>query len=113
MAYDEGMAQLLRDDLGARPGVEERKMFGGLCFMLDGHMLCGVHGDKYEGGGLMFRVGKPRVEAALAVPGTAPMNFTGRVMGGMVDAFDEGLEDANRQRLLALAMENVAGLPPK
>ena len=112
MAYDEGLAQLLREDIGPRPGLAERRMFGGLCFMLDGHMLCGVYGAA-NGGHAMYRVGKPRAEAALAVPGTAPMALTGRSMGGIVDADGPALEDDNRARLLALALENVASLPPK
>ncbi|HEX9859375.1 MAG TPA: TfoX/Sxy family protein, partial [Paracoccaceae bacterium] len=66
MAWDEGLAQLLRDDLAADPAggaVTEKKMFGGLAFLLHGHMVCGIHK-----GGAMFRVGKPNEAAALAVP---------------------------------------------
>ena len=112
MAYDEGLAQLLRDDLGPRPGLTETRMFGGLCFLLDGHMLCGVYAEK-NGGHAMYRVGKSRTEAALALPGTAPMALTGRPMGGVIDADGEALEDGTRLRLLALALENVASLPPR
>ena len=61
MAYDEGLAELMRGDLAGVPGITEKKMFGGLCFLLDGNMLCGVH----KGGG-MFRVGKDNEAAALA-----------------------------------------------
>ena len=59
MAYDEGLAEILRSDLAEEDGVEEKRMFGGLCFMLHGHMLCGVHKD-----GGMFRVGKDRAVVA-------------------------------------------------
>ena len=60
MAYDDGLAELLREDLAdIATRIEEKRMFGGLCFMLDGHMLCGVH----KGGG-MFRVGKDNEEEA-------------------------------------------------
>jgi hypothetical protein len=52
MAYDPGLAQILRDALGGWP-VTEKKMFGGLAFLLNGHMVCGVHS-----GGAMVRVGK-------------------------------------------------------
>lgn len=69
MAYDEGLAELLRADLAEIPGIEEKRMFGGLAFMKDGHMLCGVH----KGGG-MFRVGKPRHAEALAIEGQARCN---------------------------------------
>ena len=59
-------------------------MFGGLCFMLNGNMLCGV---AKEGG--MARVGKENEAAALELPGIEPLSFTGRKMGGMVDVNPE------------------------
>ena len=109
MAYDEGLAELLRNDLADRVGVVEKRMFGGLCFTLDGHMLCGVH----KGGG-MFRVGKDRHAQALTVDGAGPMAFTGRPMGGMVDVTDDAMaDDIRRGQLMTLAMENVSSLPPK
>lgn len=84
-------------------------MFGGLCFMLDGHMLCGVH----KGGG-MFRVGKSRAAEALAIDGVSEMAFTGRKMGGLVDVTDDAMsDDARRGQLLALARANVDSLPPR
>ncbi len=109
MAHDEGLAEMMRDDLAEQPGITERRMFGGLAFMLHGHMVCGVHRD-----GAMFRVGKPREAEARAIPGTGPMEFTGRPMGGMVAADAEAMaDDHRRQRLLALALANAASLPPK
>ncbi len=66
MPYDPGLAQLFRDDLAHLP-LTEKKMFGGLCFMVHGHMVGGVHK-----GGAMVRVGKPNEAAALAMPGTGP-----------------------------------------
>ncbi|WP_343078821.1 TfoX/Sxy family protein [Ostreiculturibacter nitratireducens] len=108
MAYDEGLAQLMRDDLAGEE-VSERRMFGGLAFLLNGHMLCGVHR-----GGAMFRVGKPNEAAALAIPGAAPMMFTGKPMGGMVDFSDEATaDDALRGKVMALALSFVKSLPPK
>lgn len=109
MAYDEGLAELLRDELGDLPGLSEKKMFGGLCFLQFGNMICGVHKD-----GAMFRVGKPRQAEAMAIKGARPMDFTGRVMGGFVDVSDEAVaDDAARRNWMRLALENVAGLPPK
>lgn len=109
MAYDEGLAEILRADLAGHPNIEERRMFGGLCFMKDGHMLCGVH----KGGG-MFRVGKPRHEAALAVEGASPMRFTGRPMGGLVEVTEAAMaDDKRRGRWMALALQNVAELGPR
>jgi TfoX/Sxy family transcriptional regulator of competence genes len=109
LAYDEGMAQIMRDALTDTGGVAEKNMFGGICFMLNGNMLCGVH----KGGG-MFRVGKDNEAAALAVKGAGPLTFTKRKMGGMVDVTDEAIEgDASRDRLMALALDFVGGLPAK
>ncbi len=108
MAWDEGLAQLMRDDLADEP-VAEKKMFGGLAFLLGGHMVCGIHK-----GGAMFRVGKPNAAAALAVPGAGPMMFTGKPMAGMIDLSDEATaDDRRRGRLMALALGFVKSLPPK
>lgn len=108
MAYDSGLAQLLRDDLAGMP-VVERKMFGGLAFLLNGHMVCGIHK-----GGAMFRVGKPNAVAAQAIDGVSPMLFTGRPMVGMVDCSDEACaDDARRGQLMAMALGFVRGLAPK
>ena len=109
MAYDEGLVELLRGDLAKVSGVSEKKMFGGLCFIVNGNMLCGVH----KGGG-MFRVGKANHAEALAVEGAQPMAFTGRPMGGMVDVDDDAMaDDARRGALMRLAMEFVGALPAK
>lgn len=109
MAYDEGLAQILRDDLAETDGVSERKMFGGIAFMLNGNMLCGVH----SGGG-MFRVGKDSEKEALSIKGAGPMTFTGRKMGGMIDMTEDDITDDNsRAKVMALAKEFVYGLPAK
>ncbi|MBF9029936.1 hypothetical protein HKCCE3408_05990 [Rhodobacterales bacterium HKCCE3408] len=113
MAFDPGMADQMRDDLaalGAEPTrLTERKMFGGLCFQLSGNMICGVHK-----GGAMFRVGKPAEAEALAIPGAAPLSFTGRPMGGMVECdMDAFADDDARLALTRLALANAAALPPK
>ena len=109
MPYDESLAEILRADLADLPRLEEKRMFGGLCFMVEGHMLCGVH----KGGG-MFRVGKPREDAALAIDGVTEMAFTGRKMGGFVEVSDDAMaDDKKRARLIALALENLRGLPPR
>lgn len=109
MAYDAGLAELMRGDLGEVAGVTEKTMFGGIAFLLDGNMVCGVHP-----GGAMFRVGKPNDAAALAITGVRPMDFSGRKMGGFVDVDSATMaEDAARARLLALALGFVRSLPPK
>jgi hypothetical protein len=109
MAYDEGLAEILRSDLAELSGIGEKRMFGGLAFILHGNMLCGVH----PGGG-MFRVGKDNEQFALAVPGVRPMEFTGRRMGGFVEVDDDALsDDTSRGRVMALALDFVRSLPAK
>ncbi len=73
MAYDEGLAQRIRKALDDRPGIAERKMFGGLCFGLNGNMACGVTGDE-----LMVRVGPDGHADALKRPHACKRDFTGR-----------------------------------
>lgn len=109
MAHDPGMAEQMRSDLGAPEGLSERRMFGGLCFMLHGHMVCGVHKD-----GAMYRVGKAAEADALALDGVAPLSFTGRRMGGMVETDLDGFaDDEVRAALTALALDHARSLPPK
>jgi len=109
MAYDDGLAELLRNDLVDHSGIVEKRMFGGLCFLWNGNMLCGVH----KGGG-MFRVGKERHAAALKIEGAQPMAFTGRPMGGMIDVSDEAMvDDLRRGTCLRMAIEFVGTLPAK
>jgi hypothetical protein len=108
MAYDTGLAQILREALTGLP-VTEKKMMGGLSFLLNGHMLCGVHKN-----GALFRVGKPNYQTALTIPGAGPMTFTGRPMSGFVDVTDETCaDDTRRGQLLALALGFVQTLPAK
>jgi len=109
MAYDPGMADQMRQDLGDLPGLSEKNMFGGLCFLLDGNMICGVHKD-----GAMFRVGKPSEATALAIPGIVPLGFTGRKMGGMVEMdADAFADDEARTEVTALARAHAQSLPVK
>jgi TfoX/Sxy family transcriptional regulator of competence genes len=108
MAYDPGLAQTLRDALTDHP-ITEKKMFGGLAFLLNGHMVCGVHK-----GGAMVRGGKDHYAADLALPGVSPMMFTGKPMVAMVDVEDAAVEDDGiRSRLLGMALAAVRALPPK
>jgi TfoX/Sxy family transcriptional regulator of competence genes len=108
MAYDPGLAQTLRDALVDLP-VTEKKMFGGLAFLLHGHMVCGVHR-----GGAMVRVGKAAYDKALSLPGVTPMTLTGKPMVAMVDVADASVgDDRVRGALLDMALATVRALPPK
>jgi hypothetical protein len=73
VAYNEALAHRVREALAGRNGVTEKRMFGGLTFMLADKMCCGVVKDE-----LMVRVGPEGYEAALKEPGAHPMDFTGR-----------------------------------
>jgi hypothetical protein len=79
MAYDETLAKRIRKTLGRKQRVTEKKMFGGLAFMLGGKMFCGIIGDD-----LMVRVGPDGHDDALTQPHVRPMDFTGRPMRGYV-----------------------------
>lgn len=107
MAYDERLAGRIRAALAHRDGVAERKMFGGLCFLLHGRMCCGVLNDE-----LCARVGPGRYEEALREPHARPMDFTGRPMRGFVFVAPAGLRTgAALAKWLEWALEVAAGLP--
>ena len=108
MAEDPGKVELLREALGDIRTTEKR-MFGGTCFMLRGHMLCGT-----VKAGAIFRVGKAQDAAALALPGVRPMNFTGKEMSGFVEVDEETLaEDTTVAALMRLALDFNNSMPPK
>jgi TfoX/Sxy family transcriptional regulator of competence genes len=109
MAYDEGVAQRVREALADESGVLEKKMFGGIAFMLRGNMCCGVVGEE-----LMLRVGPDGYEQALAKPHARPMDFTGRPMRGMLYVASEGFEsDRDLSKWLARATAFAGSLPAK
>lgn len=85
MAYDEGLAQRIREEIGELPGYVEKKMFGGIGFMLHGNMACGVIGED-----LIVRVGPERYESALAQQYAKPFDMTGRPMRGWVVVTENG-----------------------
>lgn len=108
MAYDERLADRVRDILVATPGFSERKMFGEIAFMVDGRMTCGIIGDE-----LMLRLGADGAEAALRWPHVRPMDFTGRPMTGMVYVAPPGLRGTALRRWVEQAVAFVRTLPPK
>lgn len=113
MARDPGLEELLRDDLAALPvddsRLAEKPMFGGLCFLLDSHMLCACHAD-----GAMYRVGRPHEDQALALADTTRMVHNGRDYPGWVWLTGDSLsDDKTRARLTAWSFDTVRALPPK
>ncbi len=83
------LADRIRDFLSDDPNVAEIRMFGGICFTLNGNMLVGTMKD----GTLLARVGENREAEALARPGASRMNFTGREMKGYIIVAEEALDD--------------------
>ena len=109
MAFDEGLAQRVREALRGVPSITERRMFGGLAFLIDGKMFIAVSGDK-----LMARVGAERYEDALALPHVRRMDFTGRPMNGYVYVEPAGLaDDATLKAWVTWCAGHVASLPAK
>ncbi len=109
MAYDEQLADRIRRAAGDELGVGEKKMFGGLCFLLHGNMAFGVVGDE-----LMVRVGPDAWAEALRQPHAREMDFTGRSMKGFVYVGVDGLaEDADLQAWLDRGVAFAGSLPAK
>lgn len=94
MAYDEFLADRIRKILReSKADFYEKKMFGGLCFMVDDKMCCGIHFDKKKQTDLlMARIGEEALPEALPRPGCHPMDFTGRPMKGYVFISPEGFD---------------------
>ena len=109
MAFGEGLAHRVREQLGHRPDLTERRMFGGIAFMTSGNMLVGVIGDD-----LICRVGAEAMDDALAQPGARVFDMTGRVMSGWVLVGGEAVtEDDGLAEWIDRASRFVETLPPK
>ena len=87
MAYDEDLADRIRELIAAEPGVTEKRMFGGLAFLVGGNMAVAVSGQ----GGLMVRADPDETDALLDKPHTRPMEMRGRAMQGWLRVDDEGV----------------------
>lgn len=109
MAFDAGLAQRIRGYIGDRHGVTEKKMFGGIAFMLYGNMCVGIVDDK-----LMARVGTAAYDQLLKESQVTPMDFTGKPLKGYVYVHPDGLQaDAQLARWIDRSIQFVATLPPK
>jgi len=109
MPFDEGLAERIRSILGSDADVDERKMFGGLCFLAGGNMAFGIVGDE-----LMVRVGREGWADALHRPYAREMDFTGRSMKGMVFVGVEGFaEDADLAEWIEQGAAYARTLKPK
>jgi hypothetical protein len=109
MAFDEALAARIRDALSRRRGIDERKMFGGICFLLNGNLLVGVWKDS-----LIARLGPDKGEAALLEPHVRAFDITGRPMRNWVLVEPEGIdEDDQLKAWIDRATTFVRTLPRK
>jgi TfoX/Sxy family transcriptional regulator of competence genes len=104
----DALAGRLRSALEQTRGVTEKRMFGGVCFLLRGNMLCGTGKEDF-----MFRVGKEQDARALARPGARPMDITGKVMKGFVWVDPKRCDARALKGWIALAASYVGKLPAK
>lgn len=109
MAFDNSLAERVRKLVHKQKGVQEKKMFGGLAFIVNGHMCCGIVRDE-----LMVRVGPEQHAEALSQPHARPMDFTGKPMKGMVYVEPAGIaRDAVLRAWVERGLSFVLSLPPK
>lgn len=109
MAFDEALAERVREALVGRAEVSERRMFGGIAFMVAGNMAVGIVGDD-----LMVRLGPDDAERALAEPHVRPMDFTGRPMKNMVFVGTQvTASDEDLAAWVDAGADYASSLPPK
>jgi len=114
MAADDELTSRFYKSIGRRKGITEKRMMGGICFMLDGNMLGGADRHaKTHYGRFMFRVGKDNEVEALTLPNTSPVEQGGRQMGGLVFVDADQCSDSDLKLLAKLALKFVKELPAK
>jgi TfoX/Sxy family transcriptional regulator of competence genes len=110
MPYDVELADRLRKMLASRPGIEEKRMFGGVAFLVDGHLAVGASSK----GGLMLRVDPAQTEALLADPRAQPFEMRGRATAGWLRIdLDGSASDDELIRWVEHGLSYVGTLPPK
>lgn len=113
MAVDELLSQRFREVLAGLEGVSERKMMGGMCFMLNGHMVGGAHRDKSGAGWFMFRVGKENEGTAEKIGHGEIMMQGGRRMSGLFFVAEDVATETVFDAWKTLAVAHALSLPPK
>ena len=107
MPYDETLVERLRPLFRGKYSVKEKRMFGGLAFMVNGHMCCGIVKSD-----LMLRLTPETAAAALREPNTRQVDFTGKPMKSMIYVAPEGIDsDSSRERWVRLAEQVARALP--
>ena len=109
MAYDEKLDRRIRKIVSRWKGTDDKKMFGGICHLLNGNMFCGVHKEF-----LILRLGTDRAEDALKLPHVRPFDITGRPMKGWVMVAQDGFKsDKDLKNWLDQTRKFVETLPMK
>lgn len=109
MAFDDKLAARIRKRLGKRAGILEKRMFGGIAFLLNGNMCCGVHGTE-----MIVRLDPEETDKALSERHTRLFDLTGRPMKGWILVEPKGLAtDAQLGKWVVVAVKYAASLPPK
>jgi TfoX/Sxy family transcriptional regulator of competence genes len=110
MAYDEDLANRIRELIAGEPGVVEKKMFGGLAFLIGGHMSVSVSSK----GGLLLHVPPEDTESLLAKPHAAPFEMRGRAMQGWLRVEADGVKTKQQlERWVQRGVSYARSLPPK
>ena len=110
MAYDEDLANRIRGLLGARDGVVEKRMFGGLAFLVGGHMSVSASGQ----GGLLVRCDPAETDALLKEPHASPFEMRGRVMDGWLRVDTDGVRTERQlRRWVTIGVDYAGSLPAK
>jgi hypothetical protein len=110
MAYDEDLANRIRELVADEPGLTEKKMFGGLAFMIGGNMAVSASGR----GGLLLHVDPEETDALLAKPHAEPFEMRGRSMSGWLRVAPEGVKTKRQlERWVARGVAYAKSLPPK
>jgi TfoX/Sxy family transcriptional regulator of competence genes len=110
MAYDEDLANRIRELVHSEPGVTEKRMFGGLAFLIDGNMCVSASGQ----GGLLLRIDPAETDALLSRPYAAPFEMRGRPRQGWLRIDAEGLRTKRQlERWVARGMAYARSLPSK
>ena len=109
MAFDEQLANIVRKQLSRKAGLAEKKMFGGLAFLINGNMSVGVHGNE-----LIVRIAPEATDAALKEPGARVFDITGRPMKGWLLIGGAGVKDpASVTEWVRRGVDYASSLPKK
>jgi TfoX/Sxy family transcriptional regulator of competence genes len=110
MAYDEDLANRVREIVGLAPDVTEKKMFGGLAFLIGGHMSVSISGR----GGLLLRCAHEDTEALRVKPHAGPFEMRGKAMEGWLRIEPEGVETTDQlEQWVERGVDFARSLPPK